>query len=81
MPSSPHRTPGGSSGSAVRHLASEAGIHQYLDLGTGLATANNTHQVAQVTAPQCRVVHVDNDPMVLVHARALLTSSPEGSVA
>ncbi|MGH3799156.1 MAG: SAM-dependent methyltransferase [Pseudonocardiaceae bacterium] len=63
---------------AVRYLAGEAGIRQFLDAGTGLPTANNTHEVAQATAPQCRVVYVDNDPLVLVHARALLTSSPEG---
>lgn len=63
---------------AVRYLAGEVGIRQFLDLGTGLPTANNTHEVAQAVAPQCRVVYVDNDPLVLVHARALLTSSPEG---
>ena len=63
---------------AVRYLVAEAGIRQFLDVGTGLPTANNTHQVAQETAPQCRIVYVDNDPMVLVHARALLTSTPEG---
>ena len=63
---------------AVRHLAGEAGIRQFLDIGTGLPTANNTHEVAQAVAPTARVVYVDNDPLVLVHARALLTSSPEG---
>jgi len=63
---------------AVRYLASEAGIRQFLDIGTGLPTVNNTHQVAQSIAPESRVVYVDNDPLVLVHARALLTSSPEG---
>jgi S-adenosyl methyltransferase len=63
---------------AVRYLAGEAGIRQFLDVGTGLPTANNTHQVAQAVAPECRIVYVDNDPMVLVHARALLTSTPEG---
>jgi hypothetical protein len=62
----------------VRYLVSEAGIRQFLDIGTGLPTANNTHQVAQTTAPECRIVYVDNDPMVLVHARALLTSTAEG---
>jgi S-adenosyl methyltransferase len=62
---------------AVRYLAGEAGIRQFLDVGTGLPTANNTHQVAQASAPECRVVYVDNDPMVLTHARALLTSTPE----
>ncbi|MGH3920615.1 MAG: SAM-dependent methyltransferase [Pseudonocardiaceae bacterium] len=64
---------------AVRHLVAEAGIRQLLDIGTGLPTVNNTHQVAQATAPECRIVYVDNDPMVLVHARALLTSTPEGA--
>src|SRR6266568_4679315 len=63
---------------AVRYLAGEAGIRQFLDIGTGLPTANNTHQVAQAVAPECRIVYVDNDPLVLAHARALLTSSPEG---
>ena len=63
---------------AVRYLAGEAGIRQFLDLGTGLPTANNTHEVAQQVAAECRIVYVDNDPLVLVHARALLTSSPEG---
>jgi O-methyltransferase involved in polyketide biosynthesis len=63
---------------AVRYLAGEAGIRQFLDIGTGLPTANNTHEVAQAVAPECRIVYVDNDPLVLVHARALLTSSPEG---
>jgi O-methyltransferase involved in polyketide biosynthesis len=64
---------------AVRYLAGEAGIRQFLDIGTGLPTANNTHQVAQAVAPQCRIVYVDNDPIVLVHARALLTGTPEGA--
>src|SRR6266498_245540 len=64
---------------AVRYLAGEAGIRQFLDIGTGLPTANNTHQVAQAVAPECRIVYVDNDPLVLAHARALLTSSPEGA--
>ena len=63
---------------AVRYLAGEVGIRQFLDVGTGLPTANNTHEVAQAIAPECRVVYVDNDPLVLVHARALLTSSSEG---
>src|SRR6266540_2317968 len=66
---------------AVRYLAGEAGIRQFLDIGTGLPTANNTHQVAQAVAPECRIVYVDNDPLVLAHARALLTSSPEGVTA
>jgi O-methyltransferase involved in polyketide biosynthesis len=64
---------------AVRYLAGEAGIRQFLDIGTGLPTANNTHEVAQRIAPDCRIVYVDNDPLVLVHARALLTSTPEGA--
>jgi hypothetical protein len=64
---------------AVRYLAGEAGIGQFLDIGTGLPTANNTHQVAQAVAPECRIVYVDNDPIVLTHARALLTSTPEGA--
>jgi O-methyltransferase involved in polyketide biosynthesis len=63
---------------AVRYLVGEAGVRQFLDVGTGLPTADNTHEVAQRLAPECRVVYVDNDPMVLVHARALLTSSPQG---
>jgi hypothetical protein len=65
-------------GRAVRYLAGEAGIRQFLDIGTGLPTANNTHEVAQRVAPASRVVYVDDDPLVLVHARALLTSTPEG---
>ena len=64
---------------AVRYLVGEAGIRQLLDIGTGLPTVNNTHQVAQATAPECRIVYVDNDPLVLVHARALLTSTPQGA--
>ena len=66
-------------GRVVRYLAAEAGIRQFLDIGTGLPTADNTHQVAQRVAPESRIVYVDNDPLVLVHARALLTSSPEGA--
>jgi hypothetical protein len=66
---------------AVRYLAVEAGIDQYLDIGTGLPTANNTHDVVQRIIPAARIVYVDNDPLVLVHARALLTSSPEGATA
>jgi O-methyltransferase involved in polyketide biosynthesis len=58
-----------------------AGIRQFLDIGTGLPTANNTHEVAQSIAPDSRVVYVDNDPLVLVHARALLVGSPEGATA
>jgi len=66
-------------GRAVRYLAGEAGIRQFLDIGTGLPTLDNTHEVAQRVAPQSRIVYVDNDPLVLVHARALLTSTPEGA--
>ncbi|MFC4493048.1 SAM-dependent methyltransferase [Streptomyces ovatisporus] len=65
----------------IRHLASEAGIRQFLDVGTGLPTVDNTHEVAQRANPEARVVYVDNDPLVLVHAQALLTSSPEGRTA
>jgi S-adenosyl methyltransferase len=66
---------------SVRFLAGQAGIRQFLDLGTGLPTASNTHEVAQSIAPESRVVYVDNDPLVLSHARALLTSSAEGVTA
>jgi len=66
---------------AVRYLATERGIRQFLDIGTGLPTASNTHEVAQAAAPAARVVYVDNDPIVLTHARALLTSTPEGATA
>lgn len=65
-------------GRAVRHLAGEVGIRQFLDIGTGLPTADNTHEVAQRIVPESRIVYVDNDPLVLAHARALLTSTPEG---
>jgi hypothetical protein len=68
-------------GRAVRHLATQAGIRQFLDIGTGIPTANNTHEVAQGAVPECRIVYVDNDPVVLAHARALLTSRPEGATA
>jgi O-methyltransferase involved in polyketide biosynthesis len=64
---------------AARFLTGEAGIRQFLDIGTGLPTANNTHEVAQAVAPESRIVYVDNDPLVLVHARALLSSAPEGA--
>ena len=64
---------------AVRYLVSEAGARQFLDIGTGLPTASNTHEVAQAIAPECRIVYVDNDPLVLQHARALLTSSSAGA--
>jgi O-methyltransferase involved in polyketide biosynthesis len=66
---------------AVRYLAGEAGVRQFLDIGTGLPTADNTHEVAQRVAPESRIVYVDNDPIVLVHARALLSSTPEGATA
>jgi O-methyltransferase involved in polyketide biosynthesis len=66
---------------SVRFLAAEAGIRQFLDIGTGLPTASNTHEVAQSAAPESRIVYVDNDPLVLSHARALLNSSPEGVTA
>nr|WP_234347494.1 SAM-dependent methyltransferase [Streptomyces specialis] len=66
---------------AIRHLVLEEGIRQFLDIGTGLPTADNTHQVAQRAAADCRIVYVDNDPLVLAHARALLTSTPEGATA
>ena len=65
---------------AVRYLAAEAGIRQFLDIGTGIPSANNTHEIAQQVAPDSRVVYVDNDPIVLTHARALLAGSPEGSI-
>jgi SAM-dependent methyltransferase len=65
----------------VRYLAGEAGIRQFLDIGTGIPTANNTHEVAQAVAPDSRIVYVDNDPVVLAHARALLTGGPEGVTA
>ena len=68
-------------GRVVRFLAGEAGIRQFLDIGTGIPSANNTHEVAQSVAPDCRIVYVDNDPIVLAHARALLTSTPEGACA
>ena len=66
-------------GRAVRYLAAEAGIRQFLDIGTGIPTAGNTHQVAQAVAPESRVVYVDYDPVVLAHARALLTSHEAGA--
>jgi hypothetical protein len=62
----------------VRYLGGQAGINQFLDIGTGIPTANNTHEVAQSVVPNCRVVYVDSDPVVLAHARALLVSSPQG---
>ena len=68
-------------GRAVRYLAGEAGIRQFLDIGTGIPAAGNTHEVAQATAPDSRVVYVDHDPIVLAHARALMTSNPAGATA
>jgi hypothetical protein len=62
----------------VRYLTGEAGVRQFLDIGTGIPATNNTHEVAQLAAPESRVVYVDNDPVVLAHARALLTSGPHG---
>src|ERR1700728_1619287 len=66
-------------GRVVRYLAAEAGIRQFLDIGTGIPTAGNTHQVAQAVAPEARVVYVDYDPVVLAHARALLKSTKAGA--
>ena len=63
---------------AVRYLTLEAAIRQFLDVGTGLPTVDNTHELAQRAAPASRIVYVDNDPLVLAHARALLTSTPQG---
>ena len=68
-------------GRAVHYLAADAGIRQFLDIGTGLPSSNNTHEVAQRAAPESRIVYVDNDPIVLSHAQALLTSTPEGACA
>jgi len=64
----------------IRHLAGEAGIRQFLDIGTGIPTANNTHEVAQSVAPDSRIVYVDYDPIVLLHARALLSSHRDGLI-
>jgi hypothetical protein len=66
---------------AVEYLARTAGVRQFLDIGTGIPTANNTHEVAQAAAPGSRVVYVDNDPMVLAHARALLTGGQPGATS
>ncbi len=63
----------------MRFLAGDPGIRQFLDIGTGIPSANNTHEVAQSVAPAARIVYVDNDPVVLTHARALLTSDPAGA--
>ncbi|MCA1835786.1 MAG: SAM-dependent methyltransferase, partial [Actinobacteria bacterium] len=64
---------------AVRYLVADAGIRQFLDIGTGLPTANNTHEVAQAITPGCRIVYIDNDPLIMAYARALLTSTPQGA--
>jgi hypothetical protein len=66
---------------AVGFLSADCGVRQFLDIGTGLPTASNTHEVAQATTPDARIVYVDNDPIVLAHARALLTSTPQGATA
>jgi hypothetical protein len=63
----------------VRYLAAECGVRQFIDIGPGLPAPASTHEIAQAIAPRSRIVYVDNDPLVLVHARALLTSSPQGS--
>jgi V8-like Glu-specific endopeptidase len=63
----------------IRYMAGEAGVRQFLDIGTGLPTADNTHEVAQQVAPDAHVVYVDNDPLILAHARALMTSAPQGA--
>ena len=68
-------------GRAVRYLAAEAGISQFLDIGTGLPTSPNVHEIAQGTEPRARIVYVDNDPIVLTQARALLTTGPQGRTA
>src|SRR3954462_9984009 len=65
-------------GRSIRYLVEEAGVRQFLDVGTGLPTVDNTHEVAQRLVPESKIVYVDNDPLVLAHARALLTSTPEG---
>src|SRR5512146_582416 len=65
---------------ALHFLVTEAGIRQFLDIGTGLPLVGNTHEVAQSLVPECRIAYVDNDPMVLAHARALMKSTPEGAV-
>jgi hypothetical protein len=66
-------------GRAVRFLAAEAGVRQFLDIGTGLPSADNTHEVAQAVAPECRIAYVDNDPIVLSHANALMKSARGGA--
>ncbi|TQM11736.1 SAM-dependent methyltransferase [Pseudonocardia kunmingensis] len=66
-------------GRVVRHLVEDAGVRQFLDVGIGLPSSDSTHELAQSADPSCRVVYVDNDPLVLVRARALLTSTPQGA--
>jgi O-methyltransferase involved in polyketide biosynthesis len=66
---------------SIRYLAAEARIRQFMDVGAGLPSAENTHEVAQRIAPDARIVYVDNDPLVLAHARALLVGTPEGTIA
>jgi O-methyltransferase involved in polyketide biosynthesis len=66
-------------GRCVRHLVTDRGVRQFLDIGAGLPTAGNTHEVAQRLAPESRIVYVDNDPLVLAHARSLLTGAPQGA--
>ena len=66
-------------GRAVRYLAAEVGVRQFLDLGAGIPTVNNVHEVAQQVAPDSKIVYVDDDPIVLAHAHQLLTSTPEGA--
>jgi SAM-dependent methyltransferase len=68
-------------GRAVRYLTRDAGVRQFLDIGTGIPSAGNVHDVAQEIAPESRVLYVDNDPIVLAHARALMSGTPQGSVA
>jgi S-adenosyl methyltransferase len=68
-------------GRVVRYLTGEAGIHQFLDIGTGIPKEDNVHEVAQRSAPEARIVYVDYDPIVLAHAHKLLTSTPEGACA
>ncbi|REE98697.1 SAM-dependent methyltransferase [Thermomonospora umbrina] len=65
----------------IRHLVVDQGIRQFLDVGAGLPTADNTHQVAQRLAPEARIVYVDNDPLVVAHARSLLCGAPRGAIS
>ena len=66
---------------AIRYLAGDAKVRQFLDIGTGLPTSNSTHEVAQQVAPESRIVYVDNDPVVLLHAKVLLVGTPEGATS